>query len=133
MSEESINGYPGINRQKYFFGRIGMIIVAVLAVMFFGPGSTVVMLLGPVLMIAAMVLDVLRLQNIGLSAWFAFIRFLPFGNLVLDIGLQSAQPGWAERRQLDDRGKRILVFNLIFLAIILFLTWRASVAVPMFL
>jgi hypothetical protein len=79
------------------------------------------------------VLDVLRLQNMGVSQWFAFIRFLPFGNLVLDIGLQSAQTGWAETRQLDGTGKRILVFNLVLLGIMMFLAWRARIfEVPMY-
>lgn len=124
--------YPGIDRQQYFFGKIGMIIVAVIAVMMFGPGSPVMGILALVLTIASMVLDVMRLQNIGLSIWFAFLRFLPLGNLILDLGLQSAQTGWAETRQLDSTGKRILIFNLVLIAIIFLLSLRARVAIPLY-
>ena len=133
MNEAPVNGYPGIDRQQYFFGKIGMIVVAIVAVIVFGPGSPIVGILGIVLTIASLVLDVQRLKNIGVSMWFALIRFLPFGNLVLDIGLQSAQTGWAETRQLDQTGKRILIFNLVLLAILLLLAWSSRMAVPMYI
>jgi len=133
MSETEISGgYPGIDRRQYFFGKVAIIIVAVVGAMLFGPGNMVFRVLALVLTIATLVLDVQRLQNIGLSMWFALIRFLPFGNLALDIGLSSAQTGWAETHQLDDTGKRILVINLVFYAILLLLALRASVAVPAF-
>ena len=129
---ESIYKYPGIDRRQYFFGKLGMIIAAVLVVIVFGPGSPAIRVLGLLLLIATVVLDVLRLQNMGVSQWFAFIRFLPFGNLILDIGLQSAQTGWIETRRLDDSGKQILVFNLVLLAVMLLLAWRSAFAVPMY-
>lgn len=129
---ESVCKYPGIDRRQYFLSKLGMIAAAVFVVIVFGPGSPAIRVLGLLLLIATVVLDVLRLQNMGVSQWFAFIRFLPFGNIILDIGLQSAQTGWAETRRLDDTGKRILVFNLVFLAIMLFLAWRGSMALPMY-
>ena len=130
---ESVYKYPGIDRQQYFLGKIGMIVAAIFVVLVFGPASPLMRVLGLVLLVATLVLDVLRLQNMGVSQWFAFIRFLPFGNLVLDIGLQSAQTGWAETRQLDSTGKRILIFNLVLLALMLFLAWRARIfEVPMY-
>ena len=130
---EAIYKYPGIDRQQYFLGKIGMIVAAIFVVLVFGPASPVMRVLGLVLLVGTVVLDVLRLQNMGVSQWFAFIRFLPFGNLVLDIGLQSAQTGWAETRQLDGTGKRILVFNLVLLGIMMFLAWRARIfEVPMY-
>jgi hypothetical protein len=130
---ESVYKYPGIDRQQYFLGKIGMIVAAIFVVLVFGPASPLMRVLGLVLLVATLVLDVLRLQNMGVSQWFAFIRFLPFGNLVLDIGLQSAQTGWAETRQLDSTGKRILIFNLVLLALMLFMAWRArTMIVPMY-
>lgn len=130
---ESVYKYPGINRQHYFLGKIGMIVAAVFVVLVFGPSSPLMRVLGLVMLVASVVLDVLRLQNMGVSQWFAFIRFLPFGNLVLDIGLQSAQTGWVETKQLDDTGKRILIFNLALLVLMVFLAWRARIAeLPMY-
>ena len=134
MSMDASDGrYPGIDRTQYFLSRLGMIAVAIAAVFLFGPDSQVVRILSLVLLIVSLALDVLRLQNIGLTMWLALIRFLPFGNLILDIGLQSAQPGWAESRRLDDTGKRILIVNVVFLAILLLLAMRAGVALPMYL
>jgi uncharacterized membrane protein YhaH (DUF805 family) len=130
---DPIYKYPGIERKQYFLGKIGMIVAVVFVVMIFGPGSQVMRVMGLVLMVASVVLDVTRLRNIGVSQWYAFLRFLPFGNIVLDIGLQSAQTGWIESRRLDDTGKRILTFELLFLALVMFLAWRGQVAVPFYL
>ena len=122
---DSIYKYPGIDRQQYFLGKIGMIAVAIFVVIVFGPSSPLIRVMSLLMLVATVVLDVLRLQNMGLSQWFAFIRFLPFGNLVLDIGLLSAQTGWVETKRLDDAGKRTLVFNLVLLGIMMFLAWRS--------
>ena len=102
-----------------------MIAVAIFVVVVFGPGSPLIRVMSLLMLVATVVLDVLRLQNMGMSQWFAFIRFLPFGNLVLDIGLQSAQTGWAETKQLDDTGKKILIVNIALLGIMMFLAWRS--------
>ena len=122
---DSIYKYPGIDRQQYFLGKIGMIAVAIFVVIVFGPSSPLIRVMSLLMLVATVVLDVLRLQNMGVSQWFAFIRFLPFGNLVLDIGLLSAQTGWVETKRLDDAGKRTLVFNLVLLGIMMFLAWRS--------
>ena len=130
---DSIYKYPGIDRQQYFLGKIGMIVVAVFVVIVFGPSSPLIRVMGLLMLVATVVLDVLRLQNMGVSQWFAFIRFLPFGNLVLDIGLLSAQTGWAETKQLDTAGKRTLIFNLVLLGIMMFLAWRSRMMfVPLY-
>jgi hypothetical protein len=131
--DKPMENYPGIDRQQYFFGKLGMVIVAILAVMLFGPHSPVVQYVGLGLLITSLILDVLRLQNIGLTIWLALIRFAPFGNLILDLGLQSAQTGWVETRRLDDTGKRILIFNLVLMAILFLLAMRAGTAVPMYI
>jgi hypothetical protein len=125
MSEPSVGHiYPGIDRWQYFMAKVGMILAVIVVVKVFGPYSPIMKILGLLLMVGSVVLDVMRLRNIGVSQWYAFVRFLPFGNTVLDICLQSAQPGWADDRKLDETGKRILVAELAFLAMILFLAWR---------
>jgi hypothetical protein len=130
---DSIYKYPGIDRQQYFLGKVGMIVVTVFVVIVFGPSSPLIRVMSLLMLVATVVLDVLRLQNMGVSQWFAFIRFLPFGNLILDIGLQSAQTGWAETKQLDNTGKQILVINLVLLGIMMFLAWRSRMTfLPMY-
>jgi hypothetical protein len=122
--------YPGVGRLYYFLGNIGMIASAIFVVTVFGPNSTVMKVFGLVVMVASLVLDVLRLRNMGVSDWFAFIRFLPFGKTVLWVALMSAQTGWAETRQLDSAGKSILLFQLVLFGLLIFMFFwlRMSVA-----
>ena len=39
---DSIYKYPGIDRQQYFLGKIGMIAVAIFVVIVFGPSSPLI-------------------------------------------------------------------------------------------
>ena len=134
MSESDLyNNYPGVDRLQYFLYKLGMIAAVVFVVTVFGPHSPVMKIMGLALMVASMILDVMRLRNIGLSQWYAFIRFLPFGNAILDIGLQCAQPGWAETHRLDRAGRQILIFELIMFALMLFMFWRVRMVVPFWL
>ena len=121
--------YPGIGRLHYFLAHIGMIAVVVFVVTVFGPESRVMSITGLVLMVATFVLDVLRLQNIGLSHWLAFVRYLPFGDTLLGCALLCAQTGWIETRRLDSAGKSILFTELLLLALMLFLYFRTGITV----
>ena len=116
MSEFDIDdNFPGIDRLQYFFGKAGMIAAVVFTVTVFGPESPVMKVVSLAVMIASVVFDVMRLRNIGVSQWLVFLRFLPFGGLILDLGLVTAQTGWAKERQLDRaRAKRSLFFAWSF-------------------
>jgi|SRR6185369_10335212 len=127
---ESDHDHPGVDRLQYFLAKIGMIAAVVFVVTVFGPESPVMKVLSLLLMIGAVVLDVMRLKNIGLSQWWAMIRFLPFGNTILSIGLQCAQPGWGESRELDPAGKQILVFELILIALLFFMAFWMRASIP---
>src|SRR5215211_7535485 len=105
---ESGHEYPGIGRLHYFLAHIVMIAAVVLVVTVFGPEGRAMRITGLVLMVASFVLDVMRLKNIGLSQWFAFLRYVPFGKTLLGFGLLCAQTGWIETRRLDSAGKSIL-------------------------
>ena len=122
---ESTHNYSGIDRLQYFLTSIGMFLAVVVAIMIFGPDSGVMDYLGLPLMVLSLVLDVLRLRNTGLSQWLAFVRFLPFGSLVLSIFLFSAQTGWIETRRWDSTGRNILIFALSLLALMLFMLFYA--------
>ena len=122
----SDRGYPGIGRLHYFLGNVSMIAAVVSVVAMFGPESPVMSVTSLVVMISAVVLDVLRLRNIGLSEWLVFLRFVPFGSTVLAIGLLAAQTGWADTRRLDSVGRSILFVELILLALVLFITFRTG-------
>ena len=127
------DNYPGIDRLQYFLGRAGIIAAVVFTVTVFGPESPVMKVVSLVVMVAGVVLDVMRLRNIGVSQWLVFLRFLPFGGLILDLGLVTAQTGWAKERQLDRAGKTILVFCLVLFAMMLFMWFRIGMAVPFYL
>jgi len=127
------DNYPGIDRLQYFLGKAGMIAAVVFTVTVFGPESPVMKVVSLVVMVAGVVLDVMRLRNIGVSQWLIFLRFLPFGGLILDLGLVTAQTGWAKERQLDRAGKTILVFCLVLFAMMLFMWFRVGMAAPWYL
>lgn len=121
------NNYVGVDRLQYFLGNIGIIVAAIVAVSIFGPRSTMMTIVSIGLTIASLALDVMRLQNVGLSQWFAFIRFLPFGNTILMLGLLAPQPGWNVTRQLDSAGRSILITELILIGVMIFMAFRFRV------
>ena len=125
MAESDLdNNYAGVDRLQYFLGNIGIIVTAIVAVSIFGPRSTMMTIVSIGLTIASVALDVMRLQNVGLSQWFAFIRFLPFGNTILLLGLLAAQPGWNATRHLDSAGRSILITELILIGVMFFMFFR---------
>ncbi|MCC7309125.1 MAG: hypothetical protein IT173_16305 [Acidobacteria bacterium] len=115
---------PGVGRLSYFLVRVVMLLVTVFSVIYFGPESGIFRFVSLGTMIGAVVLDVMRLRNIGLSQWWVFVRYLPFGNLLLSIGLQSAQAGWAEDKRLDRAGWAILGVHAALIVFILFIVFR---------
>jgi len=133
MSESDLDDvYPGVDRLQYFLAKVCTILAVVFVVVTFGPHSPVMRVLGLLLMVGSVVLDVMRLRNIGVSQWYAFVRFLPFGNAVLDICLQSAQTGWVETRRLDRHGRSIFIVELLFIGLMLFLAFRARIEMPFY-
>ena len=126
----SVSNYPGLDRLNYFFGNVGMVLAVAFAVMIFGPDSGVMKYLPLPLMVVSLVLDVMRLRNVGLSQWFAFVRFVPFGNTILGIFLFSAQPGWAETRRWDRAGRTILIVECSLLVLMIFMYFRLRPSVP---
>ena len=133
MSESKLDHiYPGIDRLQYFLYKVGMILAVVFVITVFGYDSSVMKIMGLVLMVTSVVLDVMRLRNIGLSQWYAFFRFLPFGNTVLAICLQCAQTGWIETHRLDKAGRSIFIFELLLIALMLFMLFRFRMQVPFY-
>lgn len=123
------DGYPGIGRLHYFLAHVGMIAAVLFVVTVFGPESLVMRVMSLAVMVAAVVLDVMRLRNIGLSQWLVFLRFVPFGSTLLAIGLMAAQTGWAETRRLDSAGRSILLVELILVVMVLFLMFRTGMSI----
>jgi hypothetical protein len=126
MNEDGLE-YPGIGRLHYFLGHLGMIAAVVFVVTVFGPRSPVMSVTTVLIMVAGLVLDVLRLRNIGVSQWFVFVRYLPFGSTALILALLCAQTGWAGTRRLDSAGKSILLAEIILIALMLFLMLRTGI------
>ena len=122
MSEETLDHvYPGIGRLYFFLAKIGMMAAMIVSVIYFGPESQVTRMVGLGVMIGGFVADVMRLRNIGVSQWFAMLRFVPYVSILFAIGLQSAQTGWIESRRLDRDGIVIAAAHLALIAIVIFL------------
>ena len=120
--------YPGIGRLHYFLSQVGMIAAIVFVVTVFGPESRVVSVAALGITIASVVVDVLRLRNMGVSQWLVFLRFLPFGKTLMWIALTSAQTGWNETRKLDSAGKSILFVEVLLFLMIIFMAMRAGIS-----
>lgn len=123
----------GLGRLNFFLGKISIGVVMAVAVTWLGPGSSVLWWVGLALSFVSFALDVMRLRSIGVSQWFAVLRFVPYVNLVYMILLQSAQTGWIESRSLDQVGKTLLVFQLALLGLLLLMLARMGVDLPYFL
>lgn len=127
MSDETLDHvYRGVGRLYYFLGRVLLIAVTVFAVVNFGPDSGVFRFVSLAVMIAGVVLDVMRLQNMGVSQWWMFVRFLPYGGLLLSIAMQSAQTGWVESKRLDRAGWAIVGVHAVLIGLVLYLVWRGN-------
>lgn len=124
MSETLDHIYPGLDRLKYFLARVVLVVLTVFAVIYFGPESGVFRVVSLASMVAGVVLDVMRLRNIGVSQWLMFLRFVPYGGVVLDIGLQALQTGWIETRRLDRSGWMILGAYAALIGLVIFLVIR---------
>ena len=133
MSDETPDHiYPGIGRLNYFLARLGMGAAVIVSVIYFGPDSSVMKIVGLAMMIGGFVLDVIRLRNIGVSQWFAMLRLVPYISILFGIGLQSAQTGWIENRRLDRTGIIIAAVQFALVALVIYLISRArsSIAFP---
>ena len=129
MTESSFDGeYPGIGRLHYFLSQVGMIAAIVFAVSVFGPESRVVSITALAITIASVIVDVLRLRNMGVSQWLVFLRFLPYGKTLMWIAMTSAQTGWNETRKLDSAGKSILFVEVALFLMVVFLAMRSGLA-----
>ena len=123
---------PGVGRLDYFFGKVGLGVAMVFAASNLDPEGWPLKLIGMVLSYASFALEVGRLQRIGLSRWWAVLRFVPYVNLLYLIFLQSAPARWAASRRMDRAGKTLLVFQLALLVVIMVMLMKMRVAVPYF-
>ena len=129
MSDETLDHvYPGIGRLYFFLAKLVMIAASVVLVIYFGPDSDAMKIVGIVTMIAGFVLDVMRLRNIGESQWFAMLGLVPYAGTLLAIGLQSAQTGWIESRRLDRPGIIIAAVHFALIAFLIYMIFCANVS-----
>jgi uncharacterized membrane protein YhaH (DUF805 family) len=128
------NDRPGVGRLYYFLARVVIITAMFFVIIYFGPASVAFKLLSFGTMTAGVVLDVMRLRNIGASQWLVFLRFVPYLGLVLSIALQSAQSGWNETKRLDRAGWAIFGTHVALIALVIFLIYRTqgSITIPHF-
>lgn len=122
LSEEG----PRIGRLNFFLANLGLGVLMAIAVTWFGPDSSLFWVLGLAVMCAGFVLDVMRLRSIGVSQWFAMLRFVPYVHLLYTILLQSAQAGWTETRTLDSTGRTLLIVQIALLILMIFMLTRTE-------
>jgi len=127
--EKLDSAHRGIDRLYYFLARIAMILVMVFALNFFGFESGVIGYVSLGISIASTILDVMRLRNIGVSQWFVFLRFVPYVGLLLSIGLQSAQSGWADTKRLDRAGWAIIATHVAIVAVMIYLLSKTNIEI----
>lgn len=113
--------FPEVDRIVYFGSRFALMVIGIAAFFYFGPESGIFSFISLAVMIAGVVLDVLRLQNIGASQWLMFLRFVPYAGLLLSIFLQSAQKDWTESASFDRTGWIIIGIHAAFAAFIIYL------------
>lgn len=129
MAEEVLEQeYSGIGRLHYFLAQVGMIAAIVFVVTVFGPESRVVSFAALAVTVASVIVDVLRLRNMGVTQWLVFLRFLPFGKTLMWIALTSAQTGWNETRRLDSAGRSILFVEVILFLMVIFMAMRSGIS-----
>ncbi len=106
MNDQAVDrSYPGIGRLNYFLAWLGIAALMIAVVSRLGPENTLVQAAGFVAMMAGFVLEVLWLQNIGVSQWFAMLRFVPYVSSIIEIWMPSPQTGWIEDRRCDRAGR----------------------------
>lgn len=115
----------GIGRLHYFLAHVLITVLMILAAIYLGPEHGAFGILSLTAMIAGVVLDVLRLRSTGVSQWLMFIRFVPYGGLLLWTFLQSAQPGWIETKRFDRAGWSIIATHAILAALLIYLMLRS--------
>lgn len=129
MSDETLDHvYPGIGRLYFFLAKIGLMAAMIFCVINFDPDSPVTRIVALGVSIGGFVLDVMRLRNIGVSQWFAMLRFVPYLNLLFMIGLQSAQTGWIESRRLDRDGIVIAAAHFVLVALVIYMIFWAKIS-----
>ncbi len=121
------NDRPGVGRLYYFLARVMIVAAMIFAVIYFGPASVAFKLISFGTMSAGMVLDVMRLRNMGASQWLVFLRFVPYLGLVFSIALQSAQSGWNETKRLDRAGWAIFGVHVALILLVIYLVYRSRV------
>lgn len=122
--ETSETSSPGIGRLNFFLARVMMVLVMVVAFMLFGPESRLIGPMSLTFTVFGIVLDVMRLRNIGVSQWFVFLKFIPYVGLLFSISLQSAQTGWVKTRRLDRAGWAILATHAAIIGVMILLVYR---------
>lgn len=106
--------YGGIRRTPYNLGILGALIVGGMV----SRGSDTGMILTTIIFFP---LGILRLKNIGTSAWWILLAFVPIGNFLLGLRLMFYPEGFEETKKLDTAAKTSIYIILGFVVILIFI------------
>lgn len=117
--------FGGIGRLAYFgYSVLNSIVSQVLTIAVVSAlpaeAAPVALVIAALSMVAAIVITVLRLKNLGNSGWWVLGLIVPILNLIIAIKLIAAPEGYALHKTLDTPGKVIvgLMLGLIVLVVV---------------
>lgn len=116
----------GVSRMAYFSVRVALAGFMIAMILSVGPENPFIGYTSLALMIVGVILDVLRLRNIGASQWLMFVRFVPWLGLLLSVYLQSAQTDWIETKRFDRSGLIIIGIHAAIVGVLFYLLHRSN-------
>jgi uncharacterized membrane protein YhaH (DUF805 family) len=126
MSRDS-SEYDGFNRMQYFLFSLGIGVANLMLTMVFADTPSVAMICMLAAIVASVYIVVMRLKNVGSSAWWILGFIVPLLNIYVGVMCLAFPPGYQSHKQLDTAAKVIIG---LFLGVFV-LGIAAAVAVPM--
>ena len=124
-AEAGVSG--GFNRLQYFLYSVGIGVVNVMLTMVFADSPAITMLALVAAIGASVYIVVMRLRNVGSSAWWTLAFIVPLLNIYAGLMCLAFPEGYQTHKQLDSAAKIIigLFLGVFVLGIVV------AIAVPM--
>lgn len=125
MPEEA-GSYPGFNRLQYFLFSMAIGVANFMLALMFADTPVVAMITMLAAVGASIYIILMRLKNVGSSAWWVLGFIVPLLNIYVGLMCIAFPPGYASHKQLDTAAKVIigLFLGLIVLGVV------AAIALP---
>jgi len=111
--------YGGIGRLGYFLSMFGLAILNVCIGVAAGHNPGLVSIISVLELAVILPLVVARLQNIGMSGWWAVLVFIPIANLAVGVPCLIYPPGYSHTKKLDAVAKALICLFIIVVVLII--------------